>query len=280
MEEIITYSPELQYLIKLWHRAADSDDAAAQFSLAKLCLHIEQKSPSKSGFAKNAFGILKKLANQSYTQVQTDARFMLAECYENGFGVTKSYQRAIRWYEKAEENITVDLMKNPDPVGDSACRALEEAIEGKDIDDALGEIIGEIIFEELTPELLDCITESAENGDVGSRVYLMNLYHYSRNMEDKKKCIFWAIKAAENGNAEAMEVLGSNTYYYESALYWLEKAADQGAEYSCFLLGKYYKSQKQYKISAKWYRTYAKRRINWRNKRLGWQNGQIPFSQL
>lgn len=32
-------------------------------------------------------------------------------------------------------------MKNPGPVGDSACRALEEAIEGKDIDDALGEII-------------------------------------------------------------------------------------------------------------------------------------------
>lgn len=275
MKEIITYSPELQYLIKLWQRAADPDDATAQFSLAKFYFYIEQKSPSKSGFTKNAFGILKKLANQRYTQVQTDAQFMLAKCYENGFGVTKNYQRAVRWYEKAEENISIDLMKNPDPVGDSVCRALEKAVGGKDIEDALDEII----FEKLTPELLNCITESAENGDVDAQVYLMNLYHFRVNSEENtEKCVFWAKQAAENDNAEAMEVLGNMYYYgsgvtqdYKSALYWLEKAAARGAEYACFLLGKYYKSQKQYKISAKWYRNYAKQRITWRNKRLGWE---------
>lgn len=276
MNEIITYSPELQYLIKLWQHAADSDDAAAQFSLAKFYFYIEQKSPSKSGFAKNTFGILKKLANQSYTQVQTDAQFMLAECYENGYGIQKSYPRAIRWYETAADNVVNDLINNPDPVGDTANKALEKVIENQSIDETLDEIL----FGKITPELINCITESAYSGDVEAQIYLMNLYNLGGGYieEDIKKCAYWTEKAAKNGNTEAMENLGNMYYYgkgvkqdYKSALYWLEKASSQGAEYSCYLPGKYYKSQKQYKKSAKWYRTYAERKIKWRNKRLSWE---------
>lgn len=272
----ITYSPELQYLMKLWNRATNSDDAIAQFSLAKLYLHIEQKSPSKSGFAKNAFGILKKLANQRYTQVQTDAQYMLAKCYENGYGIQKSYPRAFHWYEMAANNVVNDLINNPDPIGDTANKALEKVIENQNIDETLDEIL----FGKITRELINCITESAYSGDVEAQIYLMNLYNLGGGYieEDIKKCAYWTEKAAKNGNTEAMENLGNMYYYgkgvkqdYKSALYWLEKAASQGAEYSCYLLGKYYKSQKQYEESARWYRTYAERKIKWRNKRLGWE---------
>lgn len=275
MKEIITYSPELQHLFDMWKRATDSDDAAAQLYLAKLYLNVKQENTNKK-----AFVLLKKLANQDYTKIQTDAQFMLAKCYENGYGIQKSYPRAIRWYEMAADNVVNDLINNPDPMGDTANKALEKTIENQNIDEALDEIL----FGKITPELINCITESAYSGDVEAQIYLMNLYNLEGGYieEDIKKCAYWTETAAKNGNTEAMENLGNMYYYgkgvkqdYKSALYWLEKATSQGAEYSCYLLGKYYELQKQYKESAKWYRTYAERKIKWRNKRLGWEKRRI-----
>ena len=274
MKENITYSPEFKRLIDLLKHAAEPRNAIAQFNLAKIFLKCGNKE-----LQKKAFLTFKRLANQSYTTVQTDARFILAECYENGRGVTKSYPRAIRWYKMAEDNISNDLAKNPDPVWDKAYKEFKETLEDfSDIDEALDNF-----FCEDSPEELNCITESAEFGDVDSQAYLMKMYEFDVGNDDE--VLYWAEKAAQNGNTEAMENLGKMYYYgnmvkqdYKSALYWLEKAASKGSEFSCCLLGKYYEVQKQYKVSAKWYRLYAKRSIESRNKRLGWENGQIPTS--
>ena len=271
MKEIITYSPELQNFLDMWHHATDLNDAIEQFKLAKILLKSKQKST-----VKKAFDIFKKLANQNYTTLQTDARYMLGICYENGYGIQKSYPRAIRWYEKAEKNISEDLIRNPDLVGDAAQKALQEKINGGDID----ETFDEILYGKITTELIDCITEASENGDVESQKYLMDLYdggagHIEENQDESA---YWTQKAAENGDTKAMGKLGERYYYgrgverdFKTAFYWLKKATAQGCESSAHLLGVHYNSFKNYKEAVKWYRAYALLRIKWRNKRLGWE---------
>lgn len=277
MNEKITYSPELQRLFDIWHRAKDFNDANAQFKLGEYFLKSRQR-----GAQQKAFSLFKKLANQGYTQVQTDAQYMLGRCYENGYGITKSYQRAICRYEKAAYNVSSDLVNNPDPVGEEANKALEEMIEENDgnIDKALDMIL----YGMITPELIDSTAEAAESGDIDAQKYLMNLYSTGGGdiEENYEESAYWAEKAARNGNTEAMNKLGHMFYYgqgveqdFEAALYWLEKAAEQGAEASAHLLGKYYKTLKQYKIAVKWYREYAGLKIKWRNNRLGWETGNV-----
>lgn len=269
MKEGITYSPELQRLWDLLQRSKKENDAGAQFDLANFYLYLKQEKANKKAFA-----LFKKLAKQDYTPVQTDAQFMLAVCYESGYGIQKNYPRAIKWYRSAVNNITYDLMHCPDPIGDTAYKAFKEAGEGKDIDEALDEIL----FGKITPELIDCVTESAENGDVDSQIYLTDLYELGADEieEDPEKCTYWAERAAENGNAEAMDKLG-NMYYYGSgvkqdhktALYWLKKAVSKGCCSAAYLIGEYYKSENRFKESAKWYGLYAEYEIKQRNKRLG-----------
>lgn len=263
MNEIITYSPELQRLIDTWHLTIDSNDAAAQFNLAKCLLKSKQKSA-----VQKAFALFKKLANQSYTAVQTDAQFMLGLCYENGYGITKSYPRAIRWYERTGENVGYDMA----PI----CEAFDKMVveNGRDVD----KTIDEMIFGKITPELIDCITESADGGDVEAQIYLMDLYNLGCGYIEPngEKFIYWTQRAAENGSPKAMDKLG-HIYYYgysveqddKTALYWLENAAKQGEENSAHLLGRHYKLQKNHKEAAKWYRKYAELKIKWRNNRLG-----------
>lgn len=269
MKEGITYSPELQRLWDLLQRSEKENDAGAQFDLANFYLYLKQEKANKKAFA-----LFKKLAKQEYTPVQTDAQFMLAACYENGYGIQKNYPRAIKWYRSAVNNITYDLMHCPDPVGEAAYKEFKEAVEGKDIDEALDEIL----FGKITPELIDCVTESAENGDVDSQIYLMDLYKLGAGdiEEDPEKCAYWAERAAENGNAEAMDKLGNMYYYgngvkqdYETALYWLKKAVSKGCCSAAYLIGEYYKFENRFKESAKWYGLYTEYEIKQRNKRLG-----------
>ena len=108
----------------------------------------------------------------------------------------------------------------------------------------------------------------------------MNLYKLGAGgiEEDSKKYVYWAKRAAENGNAEAMDKLGNMYYYgngvnqdYRAALYWLENAVSKGCYSAAYLIGKYYKSENKFKESAKWHRIYAEYEIKQRNKRLGWE---------
>jgi len=272
LKENITYSPELQLLLDTWYLATNSNDATAQFDLASVLFKSKQKAAHQKAFA-----IFKKLAKQGYTTIQTDARYMLGRCYESGYGIQKSYQRAIQWYEKAEKNIVEDLTHNPDPVGEEAHKALEKTLEEEyDIDEALDDVR----FGKITSDMIDCITDAAESGDVDSQKYLMDLYDlgYDRIKPDEEECAYWAQKAAENGNIEAMSKLGNQYYFgrgvnrdFRKAFYWLKKAAAQGCESAVYRLGAHYKSFNNYKEAVKWYRLYAWLRIKWRNKRLGWE---------
>ena len=191
LKEIITYSPKLQYLMKLWQRATDSNDVNAQFYLACCFVKSRQKSTQKKPFA-----FFKKLANQEQRAAwQTDAQYMLAYCYENGYGITRSYKQACKWYEKAYISANCDVY-----------RALEEKINRE-----LDAVLDKPDNSEITSELVDCITEAAECGDIDSQKYLMELYQFgSRCIEaNDEKVAYWAERAAENGDPEAMCKIGN-----------------------------------------------------------------------
>lgn len=217
LKENITYSPELKRLFNL-HKRANSKDSVAQFNLAKFYLYINQENTNKK-----AFSLLKRLANKSYNTVQTDAQYMLARCYEKGCGITKNYKQSAKWYRQAYINVNNDIYK-----------AFENEI---------GDIIDEVLkvpeSEEITPELIDCVTENAENGDSAAQEYLANLY--------------W--RGNENIKPDD-----------EKFVYWAEKAARQGDYLSAFHLGRYYETKRQYKNAANWYKIAAELNIMRRNK--------------
>ena len=261
LKENITYSPGLQHLFDIWHRATDSNDVNAQFYLA--CCFVKSE---KNSTQKKAFAFFKKLANQERrTALQTDAQYMLAQCYENGYGITKSYKQACKWYEKAYINANNDIYE-----------ALEEKI-----NEELDAVLDKPDNSEITSELFDCITEAAECGDIDSQKYLMELYQFGSGCieANDEKVAYWAERAAENGDRDAMYEIG-NMYLYgkgdnrnpEKSFYWLEKSAELGNHNSAYLLGKQYYSQKQYKKAVKWYRLSAELNIKRRNEILGREN--------
>ena len=43
-----------------------------------------------------------------------DAAYMLACCYHEGVGIRKNYQRAIKWYITAVNDVTYDIWNNPE----------------------------------------------------------------------------------------------------------------------------------------------------------------------
>ena len=127
---------------------------------------------------------------------------------------------------------------------------------------------------EITFELIDCVTEAAECGNIDSQKYLMELYQFGGGCvePDNEKVAYWAEKAAENGDKDAMYEIGSMYLYGnsvnqnpEKSFYWLEKSAELGNHNSAYLLGTYCHSQKQYKKAAKWYRLCAELNIKHRN---------------
>lgn len=262
MDETITYAPELQRLIDLRHRAENLNDVNAQFDLAK-CL-LKSKQP---GIRKKAFSTFKKLANQGYTTAQTDARYMLGICYENGYGITKSYSRAIRWYKMAGDNIGSDLHSNID---------FSDYEFNKKLDAALDELDSN----KITPELVDCIMDAAESGDVDAQKYLMDLYKYGDGdmKADKAEAAYWTEKAAKNGDVEAMAQLG-RMYYYGQGVErdlrkgrdLMENAAEQGSASAAYTLGRHYERMTSTKKAAAWFRKYAELEIKRRNKQLGWK---------
>ena len=255
MKGIIPCFHELQHFLDLCYLAIGANDVDAQAALARHFWENGQNDP-----AKIVFEGLEKLARQGYTPMRTDAQFLLAKCYEKGYGVGKSDTAAIRWYNAAGDNILFDL-------------PIYRRRDGGKIE----EILDQMERGEITPEQLKNLTEAAERGDQDMQKCLLYAYWpLTGPFEwDEEKWVYWVNRLAENGDAEAMEGLG-DTYYYgrvgkrnvEKALVWLEKAANQGKWYSAHLLGSHYRSRKRVDLALKWYRTYAELRIKLRNDEI------------
>lgn len=148
--------------------------------------------------------------------------------------------QAVHWYICTDENITNDIINNPDPIGDAAQTAIRRYFEDEE-------------YAEFVDELLD--TEKAETDD-----------SFAADEE-----------AARSGDAEAQSRLGHRYFYGNGtqrdivqAIRWYRESAKNGCEAGMLHLAEYYRNKKQYKEAAKWYRQYVEARIKWRNERLGW----------
>lgn len=268
MKENITYSPALQKLFDMQKRAIELKDINAQFYLACCFMKSKQKSTQKK-----VFTFFKKIANQNYTKIQTDAQYRLAQCYENGYGITKSYPQACKWYEKVYYNVHRDVYKMFE-------KKLNSQIEAA-LDDPNRV--------EITPEVLESIIESAEGGDLESQKYLMELYRFGTETiePDVEETAYWAYQAAVNGDVESMHIIGC-CYYdgtgvnqnIQKALYWLEKATSKGNHDAAHILGIYYKSENQYTTSVKWFKICADLSLKWRRNKLNGKTAPLTASDL
>lgn len=274
MDEIISLSPEFARLLNILD-GDRSGNTAAQYEFAVLLLKTGTLENTKKAVVQ-----FRDLAHGEYTTSQTNAQFMLGLCYENGFGVSKSYQSAIRWYRNAVNNIYHnDLCKNPDPVSERGAKRLAELTEGRDFDEALDEIL----FDKTSDESIDCVKDSAEAGDMESQEYLMELYDLGTRdvLEDKEEAMYWAQKAAENGSTKAMEYVADQYYFGRDVeknvslgLHWYEMASQNGSDTAPGAIARHLEAQKRYKEAAAWYRIFAERQIKYRNWRLGWEGTQ------
>ena len=227
----VEYSEQFKNLIKVWDKAVIQKEKHAQYTLASFYLKIQTETADKK-----AFDLYKKSAKQGYTE----AMYALGICYELGKGVRRNYYQAVHWYICTDENITNDIMNNPDPIGDAAQAAIRRYFEDEE-------------YAEFVDELLD--TEKAETDD-----------SFAADEE-----------AARFGDAEAQNRLGHRYFYGNGtqrdivqAIHWYRESAKGGCEAGMLHLAEYYRNRKQYKEAAKWYRQYVEARIKWRNKRLGW----------
>lgn len=227
----VEYSEQFKKLIKVWDKAVIQKEKQAQYTLASFYLKLQTEAADKK-----AFDLYKKSAKQRYTE----AMYALGICYELGKGVRRNYYQAVHWYICTDENITNDIMNNPDPIGDAAQAAIRRYFEDEE-------------YAEFVDELLD--TEKAETDD-----------SFAADEE-----------AARSGDAEAQNRLGHRYFYGNGtqrdivqAIHWYRESAKNGCEAGMLHLAEYYRNRKQYKEAAKWYRQYVEARIKWRNERLGW----------
>ena len=220
----------LHPLLKLWHEATKKNAAKAQFQAAQIHSAIESESAKVK-----AFEWYKKAAKNHCT----DAMFMLARCYHDGLGVKRNYKQACRWYKRAEDNVTYDLMNNPDPIGDAAAKRVTAYFQnGGSHEELLADCEDEPSFDE--------IYKFAERGNAREQQILGWNYYHGRGIEqDYGQAQIWYSRAARQGNEVAMGRLAE--------LYETGKGGIQS-----------------YQDAAKWYQQYAEARIRWRNKRLGW----------
>lgn len=222
----------------------------------------------KESTNRKAFALLKKLANPEgrYNTVKTGAQYMLAKCYEHGYGITKSYPQACKWYDIAYISANNDITHS---ISDKDREKLEEYID-------------ELDNKKTAPEEINCMIEIAENGDVDAQKWLVKLYKWGdEGVEvNYREAAYWAEKAAENGEEKSMYDIG--LMYYDGkgvprntkkAVYWLEKATAKGNGSAAVLLGKYYKSQRKFKEAVKWFKKGTELNIVRRNNIISRNKG-------
>lgn len=189
------------------------------------------------------------------------ARVELAFCYDVGYGVEQSYQKAFELFKIAAENnypyanTRLALYYEDGLCGkEDRAAALEQYRKAAEagLPDAIyhvGRYHKYAVGIPENPEVaLDCFRRAAEAGSAPGLVELALAYEqeYGGIEFDGDKAISYMEQAAEKGYTYGQYKLG--TYYYyglkdtdlEKAKYWFEKSYEQGYPYSALMLGDYY----------------------------------------
>lgn len=117
-----------------------------------------------------------------------------------------------------------------------------------------------------TSKSIEELTKMAEDGDADAQMELGYRYLYGFNTEEnREQAMYWFVRAAEAGNAEAQRTVGffyalggnETAPNYEEALRWSMAAAEQGNALACMDIGYLYEEghgvEKSAEEAEKWY---------------------------
>ena len=194
----VTFSPALRVYAEMWEIAERRRAADAQFSQA--LTHIRSGTPDAMA---KAFDLFKRSGAHNFTEAQ----FAAGWCCEHGCGTKRNYPQAIRWYKRAENNVTSDVMSAFVPVGEAENARLR------------------LYFE--------CESYAAAvDGDAIGMLHLGHRYYYGQDVAcDQAEGIRWYHRAAEAGSDAAMsrlaQIYEADKRYKEAARWYRRYAAER-----------------------------------------------------
>ncbi|MBO5557051.1 MAG: toll/interleukin-1 receptor domain-containing protein [Oscillospiraceae bacterium] len=179
----------------------------------------------------------------------TNAAWLLADCYKNGWGTEQDDEQAFVWFKKAAEagDITgmvalANCYRNGTGTEENREQAFAWNLKAAEAGEPGGMLNVGICYEEGSgvardeKAALEWYKKSAESG------YDLGMYNLARcyrsgigTAEDTEQAFYWIKKLAETGNAEAMYNLGLMYQYgygtpedARQAYLWYRKAAEAG----------------------------------------------------
>ncbi|MCM1236713.1 MAG: sel1 repeat family protein, partial [Ruminococcus flavefaciens] len=140
-----------------------------------------------------------------------DARYLLAVCYENGFGVEQNQETAMQLFKEAAKNGSI---------------CAQNALGINLSEDKDGSV----------KKFFIPVYNDAESGNTMAQYLLGGMYSFGENCpKDVKKAFYWYKKAAEGGQVYAQFALACCFRRGDGieedprqAVYWYEKAAEAG----------------------------------------------------
>lgn len=214
----VAYKTFLRYHLQLLD-AAELGDAIAQYEIGEWFLGRKSSNISVDN---NVIAVLwyRRAANQGLIEAQ----LKLALCYEEGYGVTKSKNEALKWYQFVANS------------GNEIAK--QKVIELKYDKDIYRDVL------RYRPQVF----KDADNGNANCQFILGEWFSsHNSQLSYKEEAVVWYTKAARSGHREAMFKLG-DCYLNGSGVYcnvheaikWYVKAASIGHKAACLKLAHIY----------------------------------------
>lgn len=191
-----------------------------------------------------------QLLSRSAAQGNEEAMLQLGLCYLSGDGVPEDAEKAFSVFEKAAQSgnaEAVNMLGRCYMDGTGVAQDQKKAFElfqkaAADGHAAAAYNLGDCYFNGLGTELdekkaVEWYQKSAEQGVPIAQYLLGTCYHFGRGLpQDEKLAQEWLEKAAKQDYRDAQYALGMCLYYQEvtseaedsQAVYWFQKAAEQG----------------------------------------------------
>ena len=165
----VTFSPALRVYAELWEIAGRRRAADAQF--AQALAHIRSGTPDAMA---KAFDLFKRSGAHNFTEAQ----FAAGWCCEHGCGTKRNYPQAIRWYKRAENNVTSDVMSAFDPVGEAENARLRLYFECE----SYAAAVDALLDAQEREDSFMADYEAAVGGDAIGMLHLGHRYYYGQDV--------------------------------------------------------------------------------------------------
>jgi len=213
----------------------EQDEAEAMKWLGRAAGQGHQEA-QKTILEKTEFELILKAAEFGDARSQ----FRIGTFYETGFGVRKSFEKAIEWFRKAADQGFVEAMYKLGTLIKEGPSGIEAEVVDDDPEESASPSVGGIlkgIFSECasfgTAAAFEWFRKAAERGHAEAQYIVGQHYENGEGVKkDEKEAFEWFKKAADQGNANAQYKVG---LYYENgicgkkdgktAIEWFHKAA-------------------------------------------------------